>query len=77
MDPEPLQAVVLEALDAGPYRYLRIASPAGEAWWVGLDKGSAPGDAVRLQAIGRATGFRSARLGRGFEVPVFGIVKPL
>lgn len=74
IDRSPVEGEVLEALAAGPYRYIFVRTEAGDAWFVGLDKGTSAGQHVSLTPVGLARGFESRRLGRRFEALTFAVV---
>jgi hypothetical protein len=66
---------VVERLDAGPYVYLRLQSAAGARHWVAAVASFTPGSRrVEARVIGRAQGFRSARVGRDFPLLLFAVV---
>jgi hypothetical protein len=65
------EGMIEERIDTGNYRYLRVSG----RWVVSLAMTSPSEGRVRVTAIGRATDFASKRLGRRFDVLVFGIVR--
>jgi hypothetical protein len=67
----PFVATIEERLDAGGYSYLRLDDGR---WVVGLDKGHAPGDAVRIVPFGVARDFESHRTGQTFDTLTFGML---
>ncbi len=69
---ERFHGEVQERLAAGPYTYLRVATPAGPRWVVTM--GAAPDGVVEVRNMGTHRNFHARRLGRDFEELVFGIV---
>jgi hypothetical protein len=65
------EGTIEERIDTGDYRYMRV----GETWVVSLAFASPSEGRVRVTALGRATDFESRRLGRRFDVLVFGMVR--
>lgn len=72
VDRTPVHGTVAEVRSAGGYGYVRLEG--GEAWYVGLEKGVGPGEAVRIGPVGRARQFHSARTGHTYDELVFGVV---
>lgn len=67
-DPFTEQGLVLERLDAGSYRYLRLRTNAGFEVWVATLAATAPtADLVDVVVFARAHDFKSARLRRTFS----------
>ena len=62
---------ITERIDTGDYRYIRV----NETWVVSLAMTSPTEGRVRVTAVGRAREFTSRRLGRRFDVLVFGVVR--
>lgn len=62
---------ITERIDTGDYRYMRV----NETWVVSLAMTSPTEGRVRVTAVGRASEFTSRRLGRRFDVLVFGVVR--
>lgn len=62
---------ITERIDTGDYRYMRV----NETWVVSLAMTSPTEGRVRVTAVGRAQEFTSRRLGRRFDVLVFGVVR--
>jgi hypothetical protein len=71
----PYEAEVIEAIDAGPYRYLAVADDDGVRWVAGLDKGHEAGACARVTPIAETRDFASARTGRTFPVLVFSVLE--
>jgi hypothetical protein len=65
------EGTIEERIDTGDYRYMRVNG----TWVVSLALTSPREGRVRVTAIGRATNFASRRLGRLFDVLVFGVVR--
>ncbi len=62
---------ITERIDTGDYRYMRV----NETWVVSLAMTSPTEGRVRVTVVGRASEFTSRRLGRRFDVLVFGVVR--
>ena len=67
--------VVQEAIPAGGYTYLRVATQAGDRWVATMGKGAPVGHRVQVKNMGTRHDFHSRRLGRRFEELAFGIVR--
>jgi hypothetical protein len=77
-EPVRFDGRVVERLEAGSYAYLRVTREgAGDAWVVGVRPRARVGDRVHVDAMGRAEGFKSKRLGRRFDELWFASVKIL
>jgi hypothetical protein len=68
---EPFVATVEQRLDAGSYSYLQLDDGR---WVVGLDKGHAPGDPIRVVPFGVARDFESHRTGQTFDTLTFALL---
>jgi hypothetical protein len=67
---------VLERLNAGSYRYLRLRTEAGPEVWVATLAATAPtADRIEVVVFARARDFKSARLGRSFSELWFGAAR--
>ena len=74
--PVRFEGRVVERLDAGSYVYLRVSrAGAADTWVVALRSRASIGDRVRIDAVGRAEGFHSKRLGRDFAELFFAAVR--
>ncbi len=67
---------IVERIDAGPYRYLRIRSNAQERWVATMGRTPQAGD-VLVRELGRSERFESKRLSRIFSPLSFGFVSAL
>lgn len=75
---ERVRGQVAEALRAGSYTYLSIASDDGTTRWVvTMKRGISPGARVEVTNMGTRRDFRSKKLGRTFDELVFGVVRPV
>ena len=70
-----LEGDVVERLDAGNYRYLRVRTEDGDRWVVSLALTTPDAPRVRVTALGRAVDFRSERLSRRFDELLFAVVR--
>jgi hypothetical protein len=66
-----LSGTLLERIDAPPYTYLRVATPAGEEWAAVSQTGVAVGEKVTVTGT-TMQGFQSKTLQRQFDRIVFG-----
>ncbi|MEW5851745.1 MAG: nucleotide-binding protein [Myxococcota bacterium] len=68
----PLKGPILEKIDAAGYSYLRLGTPAGDAWAAVPQTPHAVGTVVEVVDSMRMDGFESKTLNRRFEKLVFG-----
>ena len=73
VDRTPFEGAVTERVAAGGYAYLRV----NERWVVGLDHGLTEGNLARVEPIGVAHQFHSARTGRTFDELWFAVARPV
>ena len=73
---EQFAGVIIERVEAGSYRYLRVRDDAGLERWVATLGSSATSGRVSVHAWARAEGFESKRTGRTFSSLSFGSVTP-
>lgn len=77
-EPVRFDGRVAERLDAGSYAYLRVTRDgSGDAWVVAVRPRVRAGDRIHVDAMGRAEGFTSKRLGRRFDELWFAAVRTL
>lgn len=70
-----LRGRVIERVDAGPYRYLRLSHERGEQWLVSLTTNAQPGSVVTATVLADVRDFESRRLRRTFDRLAFATVR--
>lgn len=69
--PDPLRGTVKEAMHAGAYTYILVATDSGEHWAAARTLPVAVGDEVELAGLGAMSNFHSPTLKRTFDVIQF------
>ena len=71
-----LTGTVVERLDGAPYSYLRLATEKGEVWAAVPMDAVSTGKKVTIRHGAALKSFQAPRLGRRFDLVVFGTLEP-